>query len=93
MKIYVRHGDGELMCPSFRDFQNLYRLKFVAPDDLVRRENSTRWMRAGDLPELRSMHLYDRSGRLRTLTYLLWAMVGVFALAVVVQLFLTLSHP
>lgn len=89
MKIYVRHDDGELMFPSFRDFQNMYRLKFVAPDDLVRRENSDRWVKARDLPELRSMHLYDRSGPARAFTIVMWLMLGVFAVAVTLQLFLS----
>lgn len=76
MKIYVRHGDGELMFPSFRDFQAMYRLKFVAPDDLVRRETSDRWVRAADLPELRAMRLYERDdtrrfGRLVAVLFLL----------------------
>lgn len=86
MKIYVRHGDGELVFPSFNDFQKMYRLKFVSPDDMVRRETSDRWSRAGDLPELRAMHLYQDSGRVRHLTNAMWLLIGVAAVAVMVQL-------
>lgn len=90
MKIYVRHADGELVFPSFRDFQNMYRLRFVSPDDLVRRETSQRWMRAGDLPELRTLHLYDRSPRARKIQAALWLMVGLLAVGVMVQLIVVL---
>lgn len=88
MKIFVRHGDGELVFPSFRDFQNMYRLKFVSPDDLVRRENSERWVRASDLPELRTIHLYDRNGVNRYAAAAVWLTVGLFAVAIVVQMFM-----
>ncbi len=90
MKFYVRQGDRELMFPSFRDFQSLYRQGFVRPDDLVRRENGVRWARARDLPELRSVHLYDRSAPHRALATALWLMLGLFAAAVTLQLFLSM---
>jgi hypothetical protein len=94
MKVYVRHADGELMFPSFKDFQNMYRLKFVAPDDLVRRENSNRWVKASDLPELRAMHLYDRSGRERAVSVAMWLMLGAFAIVILIQLILAgKMHP
>jgi hypothetical protein len=89
MKVYVRHGDGELMFPSFKEFQAMYRLKFIAPDDLVRRETSERWLRAGDLPELRGVVEAGRMGRQFTL--LMWLLVGFFALVILFQLF-TLAH-
>lgn len=60
MKIYVRHDDNELMFPSFREFVSMYRIRFISPDDLVRREFSDRWIRAGDMPELRAMHVYHQ---------------------------------
>jgi hypothetical protein len=88
MRFHVRSGDRELVFPSFRDFQAMYRQGFVAPDDLVRRENGTRWAKARDLPELRSVHLYERGGTHRALTTALWLMLGLFAAAVVLQLFL-----
>lgn len=90
MKIYVRHGDGELMFPSFRDFQSMYRMNFVGPDDLVRRETSSRWVRAGDLPELRSSHLYERRNS-RRISGVFWLMLAACALVVLVQLFFRLG--
>lgn len=85
MKIYVQSADGELVFPSFMDFQQMYRLKFVSPDDLVRRETSNRWIRAGDLPELRAMHLYEPSMKARHVTTAMWLLVGLMALAVMLQ--------
>lgn len=86
MKIYVRSEGGELEFPSFKDFQNMYRLNFISPDDMVRRETSDRWMRAGDLPELRSMMLYDRpSKRARRITTAVWLIVGLIAVGVTLQ--------
>lgn len=86
MKIYVRHGDGELMFPSFREFLSMYNAKFIAPDDLVRREFSDRWIRAGDMPELRAMHLYQRQDnrRFMRLVMILFLLViaGIFALRI-----------
>lgn len=91
MKIYVRHEEGELVFPSFMDFQNMYRLRFVSPDDMVRRETSDRWIRAGDLPELRAMHLYGRSGRVRHITTAMWLLVGLLGLGVMVQLIVVVA--
>ncbi len=87
MKMYVRYEGREWVFPSFQDFLVMYRMKFIGPDDLVRRETGERWLRAGDLPELRSVHLYDRNGRRRAVTLAFWLMLGVFALAVMAQLF------
>lgn len=86
MRVYVRHGDGELMFPSFKEFQAMYRLKFIAPDDLVRRETSERWSRAGDLPELRGVAEAGRIGR--QFTFAVWLMVGLFALVIIFRLFM-----
>ena len=85
MKFYVRHEGQELMFPSFKDFQSMYRMKFIGEDDLVRRESSERWVRVGDLPELRSIHLYDRNQR--SFTQIMWLMVGAAAVLVLLQLF------
>ena len=93
MKVFVRHDGRELVFPSFQDFQAMYRMRFVAPDDLVRRETSERWLRAGDLPELRSLHLYDRGGRRRAVTAAFWLMLGLFAVAVLAQLFFLRPAP
>ena len=86
MRVYVRHGERELMFPSFKEFQAMYRLKFIAPDDLVRRETSERWLRAGDLPELRGVVEAGRIGRQFTLA--MWLMVGLFALVIIIRLFM-----
>lgn len=96
MKIYVRHGDGqseaELMFPSFRDFQAMYRLKFVGPEDLVRRENSSRWVRARDLPELRALQIYERSKVASAFRWLLALMLLGAALVIFLQLFLLAAN-
>lgn len=86
MKIYVRHGDGELMFPSFREFLSMYKAKFIAPDDLVRREFSDRWIRAGDMPELRSMHLYRRQDLRKFNRLVLLLFLALVALIFVVRL-------
>ena len=85
MKLFVRHAGHELMVPSFRDFQAMYRNRIIGDDDEVRREGSERWMRAGDLPELRAIHLYDR-GTHRWARQAMWLLVGLVALAVLGQL-------
>ena len=90
MKVYVRHGEGELMFPSFKEFQTMYRVKFVAPDDLVRRENSDRWVRAGDMPELRGVRDHQRMER--HVSAAVWLAVGFFALMVIVRLFASSAH-
>jgi len=86
MKVYVRHGGGELTFPSFRDFQSMYRLRFVSPDDLVRRETSSRWVRAADLPELRVLELGRRGRGRGTLRLLLLALLLAFVTATAVRL-------
>jgi len=93
MKFYVQHGGKELVFPSFRDFQSMYRLKFVGPDDLVRRENSERWVRAGDLPELRTIHLYERQGGTWSLHLFLLILLGSVAFGVMGQFFFSKSAP
>ena len=90
MKFYVRHGDGELMFPSFKDFEAMYRLKLVSPDDTVRRENSDRWSRVGDLPELRLTHSRTY-GAGRRFTQAIWLMVGLATLLMLFQLFFRLG--
>jgi len=91
MRFDVRSKDRVLTLPSFMDLQSLYRVGFLTDDDQVRRENSDRWLRLGDLPELRSMHLYDRSTQRRAFGSLVWLTLGLFAIAVTVQLFLSRS--
>ena len=91
MRFHVRHDGNELTLPSFADLANLYRVQFLTDDDLVRRESSDRWIRVGDLPELRALHLYDNSGARRAFSVVLWLLLGAFAIAVTVQLFLSRS--
>lgn len=90
MKITVRHEGRDLEFPSFRDFAAMYQAHFVGPDDLVRREGSERWVKAGEMPELRALYLYEtnrrRTGRL--FTFGLYLMLGLFALAILLQLFI-----
>ena len=89
MRFHVRHAEQELTLPSFADLASLYRVQFISDDDMVRREGSERWMRVGDLPELRALHLYDRSSTRRAFNVVLWLLLGAFAVAVTVQLFLS----
>ena len=91
MKIYVRHAGGELMFPSFKDLQAMYKLKFVAPDDLVRRENSERWIRAADLPELRFAQQNDKAGRQFTMAMYLMVL-GLAAALLFRFFFLSPAH-
>ena len=90
MKFYVKHGDGELMFPSFKDFQSMYRLKFIAPTDMVRRENSERWMRAAELPELRLTHS-ETHGAGRRFTQLIWLALAFAVVIVLFQMFMRLK--
>jgi hypothetical protein len=90
MKFYVQHAGGELMFPSFKDFQSMYRMQFISPSDLVRRENSDRWIKAGDMPELRLIHS-ERHGAGRKFTQAMWLMVGLSALLILFQLFFRLK--
>lgn len=89
MKITVRHEGHELVFPSFRDFAAMYQMKFVGPEDLVRREGSERWIKAGDMPELRAIYLYETERRrtARLFTGAVWLMLAFFACAILVQLF------
>ena len=86
MKVYVRHEGNELMFPSFKELQVMYRLKFIAPEDLVRKEFSDRWTPAGDLPELRRAQASEKMGRAFAL--MMWLMLATLAVGVLGQLFL-----
>jgi hypothetical protein len=53
MRYRVRNAEGEeLVVPTLRDLHDLYVHGFLAEDDLVRSETSTRWVRAGAMPAL-----------------------------------------
>lgn len=74
------------MFPSFREFLSMYNMKFISADDLVRREFSDRWVRAGDMPELRAMHIYKKQDirKFNRLTLLLF--LALVALVFVVRI-------
>jgi hypothetical protein len=53
MRYRVRNALGEeLVVPSLSVLHDLYEHGFLADDDLVRSETSSRWVRAGALPAL-----------------------------------------
>jgi len=53
MRYRVRNAQGEeLVVPSLSVLHDLYEHGFLADDDLVRSETSSRWVRAGALPAL-----------------------------------------
>ncbi len=53
MRYLVRNARGEeLLVPSLTVLHDLYVHGFLADDDLVRAETSSRWIRAGALPAL-----------------------------------------
>ena len=53
MRYLVRNARGEeLVVPSLTVLHDLYVHGFLADDDLVRAETSSRWIRAGALPAL-----------------------------------------
>jgi hypothetical protein len=54
MKFHIRNGDGELVVPSYAELRTLYLRKFIADDDEIRREGSDQWIRAGQMPDLRT---------------------------------------
>jgi hypothetical protein len=53
MKYDVKTEDGQLSFGSLAEVQSLYRQGFIAPGDLVKPENSGRWVKAGEMPVLR----------------------------------------
>jgi hypothetical protein len=53
MKYDVKSEDGQLSFGSLAEVQALYRQGFIAPGDLVKPENSSRWVKAGDMPVLK----------------------------------------
>jgi hypothetical protein len=82
MRYVVRDQAGrELTVPSLGDLASLYRQGFLGPDDLVRRETSQRWTRAGDLPGLG-----EARGRRRDLRWILPVLFAAVALVAAVAL-------
>lgn len=54
MRFHIRNQDGELEVGSLAELRTLYLRQFVSDDDEVRREGSERWVKAGQMPDLRS---------------------------------------
>lgn len=55
MKFHVRNEHGELIVPSYVELRQLYERGFISDDDEVRRDGSERWVRAGDMADLRPL--------------------------------------
>lgn len=74
MKYYVRTGENEeLLVPSGAQLVVLFRQRFLAPEDEVRREGSTRWRRLQDIPEYASMIRAERVEKVQ----FKWLLYGV----------------
>jgi len=52
-KYHVRNEHGELVVGSYAELRTLYLRQFISDDDEVRRDGSERWVKAGQMPELR----------------------------------------
>jgi hypothetical protein len=74
MKYYIRTGnEDELVVPSGAQLVVLFRQRFLAPEDEVRREGSARWRKLRDIPEYASMIRAERTERLQ----FKWILYGV----------------
>ena len=54
MRQIVKTDHGELTYGSMAEVKTLYEQGFIGPDDLVRAEDSSRWVKAGTLATLRN---------------------------------------
>jgi hypothetical protein len=61
MRQIVKTGDGELTFGSMAEVKALYQQGFIGPDDLIRPEDSARWVKAGTLSVLRSAQTRGKS--------------------------------
>jgi hypothetical protein len=78
MRYRVRNARGEeLVVPSLPVLHDLYEHGFLADDDLVRSETSTRWVRAGALPALQGVR--ERRADPRKMALLVVAAVALVA--------------
>jgi hypothetical protein len=78
MRYRVRNAQGEeLVVPSLPVLHDLYEHGFLADDDLVRSETSTRWVRAGALPALHGVR--ERRADPRKVAVLVAAAVALVA--------------
>lgn len=74
MKYYIRTGSEEdLVVPSGAQLVLLFRQRFLAPEDEVRREGSTRWRKLRDIPEYAAMIRSEHAERLQ----FKWILYGV----------------
>lgn len=53
MKYHVKNEHGELVVPSYRELRSLYKAQFIGDEDQVRKEDSERWVRAGNMRDLK----------------------------------------
>jgi hypothetical protein len=56
MRQIVKTQDGELTYSSMVEVRGLYEQGFIAPDDLIRAQDSTRWVKASTLGTLQDAH-------------------------------------
>ncbi len=56
MRQIVKTQDGELTYGSMVEVRHLYEQGFIGPDDLIRAEDSTRWVKAHTLRTLHDAH-------------------------------------
>ncbi len=78
MRYRVRNAQGEeLVVPSLSVLHDLYEHGFLADDDLVRSETSSRWVRAGALPALHGVR--ERRADLRKVALLIAAAAALVA--------------
>jgi|GEM_PF-1842404 len=82
MKLQVKHAGGELTVASQKELVKLFQSGFIAPDDLVLRDGSERWTKAGELPWIRGAHQIRREDNRRlfgiTLVMMVLGLIAVF---------------
>lgn len=84
-RYFIRSADGEeLICPTLADLHSLYAQGFLSDDDLVRAENSPRWVPAGSMPALHGVR-ESRGDPRRILMILAAALILTLALALLVR--------
>jgi hypothetical protein len=76
MKLIVRHGQGELVVPSQKEFLLLFQRGFIAPDDQVQRDGRGPWIAAKDLPWIRGTALDEKQDNRRLFGLTLGLMVA-----------------
>ncbi len=85
MRYFIRSADGrELVCPTLADLHSLYQQGFLGDDDLVRPENSDRWVRAGVMPALHGAREQRRDPR-KVMALLAAIAVVVMGLAILLR--------